>query len=626
MPSVSSVELTNTFDDWRNRTNDIVTEINGANSVDPTSAIVYANSTSGFQVNEIVSDSVTGTLVTGTRLTFTGGNINFTSANTTSLGNVHQTHILGGSAIDVSSPSLADTSISNTFIYNSKVDLNGQKFVSGASEIDLEGATVTNLGAVAKFTGTAVSDDDIVLTNPTVNVNSGTIGGITLSAGTHEFTGATVNGASMNTTTIDGSTVQNSNVVANGAGFLATTNSVSLCVDNIVTGGSGYTANVGIGKFVEVSSSIGTEKKPTSSKGRVHIRTEYAAASDYANWDTSGGDLTSFAVETTADELVLEGNTSAGITILANTVSNSHIAFGDGADPDVGGLIYVHNTDDLHVINQGANTAVFSHDNGGSLQIVGADTVGTSSGKLHVNVGSSDGTAGIYIDSNDADQYGIYVDGSQTTQHIMQLNSTTLTDGSAIYAYDNSNSSAGRKIVNIRQDHASATGGTALHVETDAMKGVNIIQNYTGQVALNVSASGVQSEPLVSLINSGDADDMTLYVKNSRSDGGAIMQVANNSSTPFQVSANGNIGVNDTSPTFKLDVNGTFRTTGAATLGSTLSVTSGVTLSSTLGVSGVATFTSGSGTTTILGNSVISDGVQCRLKVLDSDGTLINSG
>lgn len=145
MPSVSSVELTNTFDDWRNRTNDIVTEINGANSVDPTSAIVYANSTSGFQVNEIVSDSVTGTLVTGTRLTFTGGNINFTSANTTSLGNVHQTHILGGTAIDVSSPSLADTSISNTFIYNSKVDLNGQKFVSGASEIDLEGATVTNL-------------------------------------------------------------------------------------------------------------------------------------------------------------------------------------------------------------------------------------------------------------------------------------------------------------------------------------------------------------------------------------------------------------------------------------------------------------------------------------------------
>ena len=54
MPSVSVVELTNTFDDWRNRTNDVITEINGANSVDPTSAIVYANSSSGFQVNEVI--------------------------------------------------------------------------------------------------------------------------------------------------------------------------------------------------------------------------------------------------------------------------------------------------------------------------------------------------------------------------------------------------------------------------------------------------------------------------------------------------------------------------------------------------------------------------------------------
>ena len=144
MPSVSVVELTNTFDDWRNRTNDVISEINGANSVDPTSAIVYANSTSGFQVNEVVSDAITGTAITGTRLIFTGGNINFTSANTSSLGNVHQTHILGGTSIDVSTPDNADTSISNTFIYNSKINLNGQKFISGEANIDFEGATISN--------------------------------------------------------------------------------------------------------------------------------------------------------------------------------------------------------------------------------------------------------------------------------------------------------------------------------------------------------------------------------------------------------------------------------------------------------------------------------------------------
>ena len=117
MPSVSSVELTNTFDEWRQRTNDIVTIINAANSADPASAITFANSLGGFSINSVTTNSVTGTLVTGTRLTFTGGNVNFTSANVTSAGNVHQMHILGGTAIDVSLASLADTSISNTFIF-----------------------------------------------------------------------------------------------------------------------------------------------------------------------------------------------------------------------------------------------------------------------------------------------------------------------------------------------------------------------------------------------------------------------------------------------------------------------------------------------------------------------------
>ena len=620
MPSVSAVELTNTFDDWRNRTNDIVTEINGANSVDPTSAIVYANSTSGFQVNEVVSDSVTGTLVTGTRLTFTGGNINFTSANTTSLGNVHQTHILGGSAIDVSSPSLADTSISNTFIYNSKINLNGQKFVSSNADIDLTDATILNLGTVEKFIATSTVHDNIVLTNATINLNSDTVGGLTISQGTHEFGGATVNGASMNTITMSGSTTQGGNVVVNGAGFLVSTNSLSLAVD-------AGTANVGIGKFTEVSTAIGTEKRPTSSKGRTHIRTEYAGASDYANWDGASGTLTTFEVNAGADELILEGNTSAGMTILANTASNSHIAFGDSADPDVGGLIYDHSLDDLYIVNDGANTAVFQNNFGGSLQIVGGDTVGTPSGKLHINVGSSDGTTGLYMDSNDADQYGIYVEGSQTTQNVVHVNSTTLTSGSAISAYDNSPSAGARKIVHIRQDHATATGGIALNVETDAMKAVEIVQNATDKVAMNVTASGVQTAPLVKFENTGDADHMTLYVKNSRSDQGLIAEFANNTTGGVLcASANGNIGINDTTPTYKLDVNGTLRSTGAVTLESTLSVSSGTTISSTLGVTSTATFTGGSGTTTVLGNSIVCDGVQCRLKVLDSDGALINSG
>jgi hypothetical protein len=43
----------------------------------------------------------------------------------------------------------------------------------------------------------------------------------------------------------------------------------------------------------------------------------------------------------------------------------------------------------------------------------------------------------------------------------------------------------------------------------------------------------------------------------------------------------GNVGINDDTPSYKLDVNGTLNATGATTLGSTLAVTGAVTLSTT---------------------------------------------
>ena len=211
MPSVSSVELTNTFDEWRQRTNDVVTIINAANSADPVSAIAFANSEGGFTVNTITSSSVTGTLVTGTRLVMTGGNVNFTSANVASAGNVHQMHVLGGSTIDVSLPSQADTSLSNTFIYNSKINLNGQKFVSGDSTIDFDGATITNLGSVAKLTSTAASGGDVTFTNPRISITS-SVGSLTISSGTQDFSGATIASAILTPYTARAGVLEASNV------------------------------------------------------------------------------------------------------------------------------------------------------------------------------------------------------------------------------------------------------------------------------------------------------------------------------------------------------------------------------------------------------------------------------
>ena len=657
MPSVSVVELTNTFDDWRNRTNDVITEINGANSVDPTSAIVYANSTSGFQVNEVVSDSLTGTAISGTRLIFTGGNINFTSANTQSLGNVHQVHVLGGTSIDVSTPATADSSISNTFVYNSKINLNGQKFVSGAAEIDLQGATVTNLGAVAKFTSTAITNDDVVLTNPTINVNSATVGGLTVSAGVHEFGGATVNGASMNTITMSGSTVQSSNAVVNGAGFLATTNCVALAVD-------AGTANVGIGKFTEVSTSIATEKRPTSSKGRLHIRTDFAA-----------GGTTATAVESVADELILENLNDAGLTILTGSAKNNHVAFGNSGDPDVGGIIYDHDTENMHFVTDSANTVVIGNEFGGHMQVVGNDTVATQVAKFQVTVGSTDGPTsdpntlhGIFLDADDADQKAMLIDGEQTSSNIFEIQADALTTGSGIFVDDNSSSSGPRKLVYINQSHATA-GGTGLHIETVAMETVNLIQHKVDGNALNVYSSVAHSEPLVMLtLDATTSTAETLKVKgDSATATTKVLTVANNSADMLSVVAGGSVGINDNTPSYKLDVNGDGRftddvyfnddiyvanyivhqgdadthlrfqddsiifTTGddkALELGSAAALLyydgseKLATTTSGVSITGSATISSN---LTVTGGSVCANGVECAIRIEDSDGTLLNS-
>ena len=555
MPSVSSVELTNTFDEWRQRTNDIVTIINAANSADPASAITFANSLGGFSINSVTTNSVTGTLVTGTRLTFTGGNVNFTSANVTSAGNVHQMHILGGTAIDVSLASLADTSISNTFIFNSKINLNGQKFIAGTdSEIDLTGATITNLGNVSAAnlvgTGTTVSSQ-VKIVNPAITINQ-SHGSLTVS-GTQSFSGATIQSAILDPYTARTGTVESSNVVANGAGFLATTNSVSLAVD-------AGTANVGIGKFTEVSTAIESEKRPTSSKGRLHIRTEFSAGSAAAT-----------AVEASADELVLEGNTAVGMTLLANNASNAHIMFGDTTDPDAGGILYNHATDSIHLsvassTTASSNCAIFDNAFGGSLLIpnqasvlgVKGDLITNIAGKLHINVGASDATTGLYIDSNQEDRKAISVSASQTTMNVFQIDSDTLTEGSAIAIYDNSASPGGRNIFNIKQDHVDATGGTALHVETDGMRGAKIVQNKASSQALQVTSDTSHTTELVQIYDNGaGTTGHTLEIlSDSTTSTQRTLQVANSSASMMTVVAGGGVGINDHTPSYKLDVNG----------------------------------------------------------------------
>ena len=174
------------------------------------------------------------------------------------------------------------------------------------------------------------------------------------------------------------------------------------------------------------------------------------------------------------------------------------------------------------------------------------------------------GKPAVSVTSQDVDQIAVSVTASQTTADvvdiaadsvttgkIIDISSDALTTGSAIYIDSDSSSSATRSIVNIIQNHASATGATALNVQSDAGKGIFIDSNLAGggpaleidsehttataveinvdptttATALNVSADGLTTGSILALTSdSSDTGTRTLVsIKNDHASGTAAV-------------------------------------------------------------------------------------------------------
>jgi len=87
----------------------------------------------------------------------------------------------------------------------------------------------------------------------------------------------------------------------------------------------------------------------------------------------------------------------------------------------------------------------------------------------------------------------------------------------------------------------------------------------------------------------------------------------------ISIDAFGNVGINDTTPSYTLDVNGTLGVTGAATLSSTLAVTGAITLSTT-----TATPTSllGKDGSNVVGNITVGSGLNLTSGVLTASNPI----
>ena len=626
---ITSVELINTFEDWRTKTNDIITVLNQNSDDNPASNLISANSIGGLEINTISANIVTGANVTGTRLLFSGGIIDFAGATTDDLGSVAKFALVEGSGATISGAA-PDSKIERAQINECEINLNGANFsANGSSTINLSGATVSDLGTVSSaiLNGGTINNMNVSITD------DNTLQIITIeAAGPHLFEGATFDRGTYTLPTIVGGLHHSANISVNTASRLVTNTGP-------IFGSDVTNANVAIGKFPEYSTS---PTLATSSKGRLHIR------SDFANPAGSG---TATAVEGVADELVLENEDDVGMTFLSDTASNAHIMFGDSADPDAGGIIYNHKTDTynkLHIVTDASNTAVFGSDYGGYMQIVGTDTIGTQRGKLHVNVGSADGITGMYLDLNDVDKQGIFANAeaittatvfevhanSTTTGHVMSLHhgeadaagtSHPMT-GSMLHITDNNSSTSIRSVVDILQHASGATASTALRVRANGGKGI-LVEQSSVSYGLNVYSTGAHTSSMVHFTStSASATGPILSVEGQSTTGTAgLFKSTSTSSTGSALYVE-----QQSTSTGKT---AHFKSTSASSTGPTLYVEGGSTTGTTkiMQVAGpggdlFTTYANGSIRCTgpILSTNA-TDTVNARLPVRDSGGTVVNT-
>ena len=227
----------------------------------------------------------------------------------------------------------------------------------------------------------------------------------------------------------------------------------------------------------------------------------------------------------------------------------------------------------------------------------------------------SDGGRGIFVDSNlAAGLPSLEIDSEHTTANAViinadatttataiQVDTDALTSGSALTINENSSSTTARNVMQIVQDHASATSSTALAIQSDGGRGLFIDSNLaagkpsieidsehttantvviasdaiTTGSALSISSTGTHSGNLVSFLSDGAATGPTLYMRSDASSGSVkVLQVANSSADIFSVTQAGDATVGN-----DLTISGDFVVTGNLSVaGSTSEINTTTTL------------------------------------------------
>ena len=180
----------------------------------------------------------------------------------------------------------------------------------------------------------------------------------------------------------------------------------------------------------------------------------------------------------------------------------------------------------------------------GTITLSGS-TVGTKMESLEVEQGATGGVNGLFkVDNNDTDKIAMSIEAANidadvmdvsmdavTTAKGIDITADGLTTGSALYIDSDASNTSTRRLVQVRQDNASATGSTALTLQSDAGRGLFIDAN----LAAGGPSLEIDSEKTTTNCVSINADPSTTgYVMDVSADGlttGGALKIDSDSST-----------------------------------------------------------------------------------------------
>jgi hypothetical protein len=163
------------------------------------------------------------------------------------------------------------------------------------------------------------------------------------------------------------------------------------------------------------------------------------------------------------------------------------------------------------------------------------------------------------------------ITGTGTTNYLPKFTGTTALGNSTIF--DNGNIGIGTNNPTVAIDLLKSTSSTSakIRLSTEFASAVRTLTIGSGDGITWEIPSETSQSPYIN-VNGGD-----------NSVGGGNFYIKTQGTEKFTVRQTGNIGINTLTPSYKLDVNGTFNASGNSLIGGTLGVTGATTLSNLAG-------------------------------------------